>query len=100
MISVVDQAQREANEMKTEGIPGAADFKAVYLTFLNSQDTILKNEFKEVVDILKDRTLAPVIRQERFQAILQRTAQKEQVSLPALQAAQREFGKKNNFRVP
>jgi hypothetical protein len=99
LTSLMDQARKEADAMKVDGINGGAEFRDAYVKFLQQQDKMLKEEFKEMVELMEDNSLPPFQRQQKLQNAFQRAAAAEGQALPIMKTAQENFARKNNFKL-
>lgn len=97
--NTLEAIKKEITEYKIEGIDGAKELRDAYLVFLKGQEQIVKVEFKEAMDVVKNTSLQPFDKENRVGNIMQRISQVEARDLVGLQAAQRAFAGKHNMKL-
>jgi hypothetical protein len=98
-MALLGKTMQEANALKVDGIAGGAEFRDAYIKFLQTEESLMKKEFKDVVEILEDQKLERAQRKQRFDETLQRVTRAEEPALSALKSAQKTFASKHNFKV-
>jgi hypothetical protein len=94
---ILAEARSKTDGLKTEGVAGAEPFKVAASKFFRSQEELVNEEFKKVVETLENKTLNNSQKQNLIVASLQAAASKEQGQLAEVRAAQTAFAGQHNI---
>jgi hypothetical protein len=97
--NTIKAVQSDTKSLTVPPGQAAKELSEAFDRFLQQQEESVNKEFKEMLDVVKDKKTGLAEKQKRFNQILSRASQGEQGSLAPLQAAQQKFAREHNVTL-
>lgn len=91
---VLAAVQADMKALKVPNLPLAREFYNAHQEFLKGQETMVKNDFAQVLAVVKDPSLKPADKMAKIQKVVEEVVKAENLELVKLQKAQKDFADK------